>query len=293
MGRPNQIFTAETWIREGHAEPVQSSVDRRWPGLVLYRFRDARVELPEAACTYHEINYVASGQADIRLTACGRAVEGSWGAGSIGIEPAGMPMSWRGHQDDVINLFLDPLVVADVAAELWDADDVALCDGLRGGRDPEIGDVALALSSLLDDPPAESRLNVESLVARLALALLRGYAVRAMKPLRTKALDARRLQRARRYVEDHLAEDFGLDAFAAAVGLTPVYFARAFKRSTGMTPFQYRQVRRVERAKRLLAGGTSPISEVAAAVGCADQAHLTRLFARLTGTTPARYRRGR
>lgn len=47
---------------------------------------------------------------------------------------------------------------------------------------------------------------------------------------------------------------------------------------------------RLFEAKQGLAAGKAP-AEVAADVGLADQAHLTRAFARRYGVTPARYQR--
>ena len=47
---------------------------------------------------------------------------------------------------------------------------------------------------------------------------------------------------------------------------------------------------RLLQATRRLAAGQPPAS-VAAAVGLADQAHLTRAFSRRYGVTPARYAR--
>jgi AraC family transcriptional regulator len=293
-GRSSRVFTAETWLREGHAVPVQNSTSRGWPGLVLYRFRDARVDLPEAICTYHEINYVAAGRADMRLTACGKPVEGSWYTGAIGIEPAGMPMAWSGHQDDVINLFLDPVIVTEVLSEEWDASShgFTLCDGPPGAENPHIARIATALSAELAKPGGTTRLFVESMARMLAVVLIRDHSnLQSTRRSGERELDTKRLQHVQRFVEAHLAEDFGLADLAGAAGLSPVYFTRAFKRTTGMSPVQYRQFRRVERAKRMLAAPTPPLSQGAAATGFSDQAHLTRIFGELTGTTPARYRR--
>jgi AraC-like DNA-binding protein len=63
---------------------------------------------------------------------------------------------------------------------------------------------------------------------------------------------------------------------------------RAFVAATGLPPHAWHLQRRVQQAKHLLAGGSSP-AEVAGACGFSDQAHLTRHFTKLVGVSPARY----
>jgi len=65
---------------------------------------------------------------------------------------------------------------------------------------------------------------------------------------------------------------------------------RGSKRATGITPQAARVAARANRARRMLGEGLAP-AEVAAALGFADQAHLTRQFRLCFGTTPAAYRR--
>lgn len=64
--------------------------------------------------------------------------------------------------------------------------------------------------------------------------------------------------------------------------------SRAFARAYGLPPHSYGMLRRVDRAKSLLARGL-PAAQVAAETGFADQSHLTRRFKRLVGLTPGRY----
>ena len=47
---------------------------------------------------------------------------------------------------------------------------------------------------------------------------------------------------------------------------------------------------RVEEAKRLLARGTDPIVDIAAAVGFESQSYFAKVFKRCTGLTPKEYR---
>ncbi len=77
-----------------------------------------------------------------------------------------------------------------------------------------------------------------------------------------------------------LAEAAGCSRFAATRAFTAVY---------GLAPSDYQRQLRLRAARTLLSTGTSP-ADTAAAVGFADQAHLTRWFRRCYGVTPAAYR---
>jgi len=67
---------------------------------------------------------------------------------------------------------------------------------------------------------------------------------------------------------------------------------RLFKRTLGISLYQHVLQVRVNSARSLLAAGTSgrSLAEIAAAVGFADQSHLTRHFKRITGITPRQFR---
>lgn len=88
------------------------------------------------------------------------------------------------------------------------------------------------------------------------------------------------------YINDHLDQDLGLAKLAELVQMSPHYFARLFKQSTGFAPHQYVIRCRVERAKQLLIQGKLTIAQVAYAVGFAHQSHLNRHFKRWLGVTP-------
>lgn len=92
------------------------------------------------------------------------------------------------------------------------------------------------------------------------------------------------------YLHAHLGERLTLDELAGVAGLSPFHFLRRFRARHGATPQQMLMALRLAEAKRQLARG-EPAAQVAAAVGLADQSHLTRAFARRYGTTPVRYQR--
>lgn len=103
-------------------------------------------------------------------------------------------------------------------------------------------------------------------------------------------IEAGPVRRVRDLIEERNGEDLSLDLLAREAGLSIDHLIRAFRRSVGMTPHAFLVDARVRRAKDLLRRGDSP-AEVAAEVGFADQAHLTRAFKARVGVGPGGYRR--
>jgi AraC family transcriptional regulator len=93
------------------------------------------------------------------------------------------------------------------------------------------------------------------------------------------------------FLEAHLTEDIGLDELAQLVGLSQSQFARAFKVSTGLPPYQWCLHNRVKRAQEMLFNGSDSLADIAIQNGFADQSHFTKTFRRVTGTTPANWKR--
>lgn len=93
------------------------------------------------------------------------------------------------------------------------------------------------------------------------------------------------------HVEDHLDDAVGVPELAVIARLSVSQFSRAFKHSFGLSPHAYVMGRRINRAQALMLRAREPLSQIAIAVGLADQAHLSKLFRRLTGETPNAWRR--
>ncbi|MBE7184244.1 MAG: helix-turn-helix transcriptional regulator [Methylobacterium mesophilicum] len=128
----------------------------------------------------------------------------------------------------------------------------------------------------------------EGLVAALFLALCgAAQRPRAAGPRLAPA----QLARVTSHLDENALRNVRLEELAGLAGLSPSYFANAFKASSGVTAQQYHAEARLARVKALLSGTDTPLNALALMTGFADQAHLTRVFRRLTGTTPAAWRR--
>lgn len=97
------------------------------------------------------------------------------------------------------------------------------------------------------------------------------------------------VRRARRYIDNHWQENFGLDVVAEVAGVSKFHLVRSFKSAHGLSPFAYRTQRRIHEAKRMVLAGI-PLAEIATELGFSDQSHLTRKFQSIVGISPARYR---
>jgi AraC family transcriptional regulator len=93
------------------------------------------------------------------------------------------------------------------------------------------------------------------------------------------------------YIEEHLADPISLTELAQSVRLSVYHFCRAFKKSFGVPPHRYHNIRRMERAKSLLAEPGCSVTEIGLAVGFSETSSFTACFRRVTGSTPTSYRR--
>jgi len=96
------------------------------------------------------------------------------------------------------------------------------------------------------------------------------------------------VRRARDILHSRYAEQVSLHELAAATGLSQFHLLRAFGRGMGLPPHRYQTHVRLARARALLRRG-EPASQVAVAVGFADQSHFVRAFRRFHGLTPGAY----
>ena len=93
------------------------------------------------------------------------------------------------------------------------------------------------------------------------------------------------------FVEANLTGLIRIQDMAALTRLSPSYFSRAFRATTGVSPYCFVIRRRITRAKSIILWEDKPLSQIALDCGLADQAHLTRLFHRIVGTSPSAWRR--
>jgi AraC family transcriptional regulator len=157
--------------------------------------------------------------------------------------------------------------------------------------DPVLYHLARALAAALEGPEAIDALLADHAVNALQRRVLVAHG--GVPPRSKGVLAPWQERRARSLMFEDLSNTPALEELAAACGLSAGYFARAFKRTTGLPPHKWLVAQRVAKARELLEGSDRAISDIAAACGFADQSHLTRAFSRQLGASPAAWRRMR
>jgi AraC-like DNA-binding protein len=121
----------------------------------------------------------------------------------------------------------------------------------------------------------------------LRLVAAAGRVATRPRPAADRALVAA----ARAAITEDVPEADGLCALAALLGVSPYRLSRVFSREMGVSLTHYRNGVRVSRAMDRIAAGAPGLADLAAQLGFADQAHLTRTVRAHLGHTPTSLRR--
>ncbi|HZY41984.1 MAG TPA: substrate-binding domain-containing protein [Anaerolineae bacterium] len=119
-------------------------------------------------------------------------------------------------------------------------------------------------------------------IAALNRALFGGEGL----PPHTSAL----VKRALAYLHQNYARPLARWEIAEAIGVSEDYLSRVFSRELGLSPWDYLNRYRVNRARELLARTDASIRSVAHQVGFRDQAYFSRVFRKLSGKSPNAFR---
>jgi AraC-like DNA-binding protein len=116
-----------------------------------------------------------------------------------------------------------------------------------------------------------------------------------MMPLSTDRTQLNRAEpveiwKARKFIEQHSAEELSLTKVAKAVNISANYLSEKFKKVTGVNFVYYIARTRIEKARALLEDVDLRISEIAFAVGFQSLSQFNRVFKTLSGKSPTEFR---
>jgi len=141
-----------------------------------------------------------------------------------------------------------------------------------------------------------NKLQFDETMAALLLHLLQQHnnvqaAIAKLPPVKAavKAELYKRLSLATDYIHAAYMGNIELDDIAAAACLSKFHFMRLFKQVNGVSPYQYIQQLRMDKAMQRITAGES-VQQVADLLGYENANSLSRIFKQRTGQYPTRYK---
>lgn len=266
--------------------PLLTSHATHWQTVAMGFMHQPAYEFSEVCLPFHGIGIFTNSAFTERTINRVTKID-AFKPGDIVVIPAtaGHGVRWTG-EIEMIAIGLDTSLFADAIDDATNLHKSELVPHFAT-PDPLVYQLGLSLKNVIEKDPTGSRIYAETTAAMLSIHLPQHYSNQKLEfKDYTDGLPHSTLRQVLDFIQSNLDRDLGLAELAAIAHLSPHYFTRLFKQSTGYTPHQFVIQSRVERAKILLIKGQDSIAKIAQKVGFANQAHLNLHIKRSLGVTP-------
>lgn len=195
---------------------------------------------------------------------------------------------------DAIFVTLNPDILPHALGEDASAPTVELTSNILSHEDPLLTHLTQAMQSYLRADRSAGKIFEQSLLTAIAAHLVTAYGRGKRGAARNIGLSRQKRARVEDYVHQNLGRDIGLNDIASAVDMSPYRLTRAFKATTGQSPWQFVIECRVREATYMLARNDNlSLSYVARACGFESYSQFVAAFRKIFGQLPSEYRRAR
>ncbi|HEX6703952.1 MAG TPA: AraC family transcriptional regulator [Albitalea sp.] len=228
---------------------------------------------------HHTLSFYLEGGQAVR---CHEAPSARGAPGALCLLPAQHESHWDVNGSlQLLHLYLPTLPLAQAAERWFDLDPrfATLAERIYF-HDAPLAALCARIAAL-DWRNADAQLHLQQLVLDVQSRLLSAHSVHRPAVTDVKGgLSPAARRRVLERIESGLADGIALDELAEAACLSAFHFARMFKASFGHSPHAWVMQRRVERARRLLAEGRTPLDEVVRRCGYAHLSHMNAALKR-------------
>jgi AraC-like DNA-binding protein len=159
-------------------------------------------------------------------------------------------------------------------------------------------DIRILFEKIVDDVVKKEYLYRDFLAVRiytiLLLLLKKKNSERYNENLSIKSLIEKHkdfdFEKIFRYIDDNISKSITLNDISTQVGYNSTYLCRIFKKRFGISPIQYVNNYRLEKAKELIMYSDLNLTQIAQIVGFQSIHYFSRLFKKKEGITPSEYK---
>lgn len=148
--------------------------------------------------------------------------------------------------------------------------------------------IDLALSIVAEDHGRSVALDVAKVL--LVIMTRQGGQAQFSPLVASMAAQDTPVARVQAFMLEHLEEELSVERLAGLAAMSTRHFSRVFAREAGMTPMEFLQNARIDRARKLLESSDLPLKTVAWRSGFGSVRHMRFLFGERLGLSPTQYR---
>lgn len=283
------------------ATRIGAIVGGRDDELFAARWRFERARIATANLSEGVLICRTVGTASVSRTSCGTTIRRRPAIGSISYVSPDTPAVWSvDGRCEACHVYLRPERLRRFAAQHVGGGSAPMIKDLFAVEDPWLKGYFQMLQSefeLRGEGAAADELFVSQAEQLLVQHLVQRHAygarrVETQSKRRAHPLSSATLRRIEDYIEANLADEIALGDLAAVACMSIGHFLRAFRASSGVTPYQYVLKCRLHRACDMLRSSCIPVARVAQACGFKTASHLSSKFHASLGTSPSLYRAG-
>lgn len=161
------------------------------------------------------------------------------------------------------------------------------------GQQEQIRELILECAELYQKKQEFYELEISIVLHRICLFLLKECRREKQRNERERRewKSTGRIKQAITYMEQHYESTISIGRMAEVMGMTPSYFSRFFRQSTGQNFHSYLMQIRLCHAQQALTESEATVTEIALNCGFANVKSMIEVFKKECGMTPARYRK--
>ncbi|BDM83777.1 helix-turn-helix domain-containing protein [Acaryochloris marina] len=275
-------------------KPTLSSYQYEWKDISFLHVNAPPGEIPEHECPQHIITIpliLPQNIITVETLVKGTMKSVNFCLGDITIEPSNITRRTILFSSvECYNISLEPSLINHIDVEQFNPDSIELLPTIQR-NDPLIYHIAKKINDELESGKP-LQIYIDSLKTCLAAHLLKNFSSKDFCFNEySGGLSSLKLRMVTEFINDNLSENISLNILSKLVDISPYYFSRLFKQSTGLSPCQYIIKQRINKAKNLLSNQDLDIADIALICGFTHQSHLNRYFKKHTGTTPKKFRK--